>query len=217
MKKWVFGCLGLFIVVAGVGAFAAYKFVYLPGKAYVQSFTQLRAVPDLNRKIENHEAFTPPVTNALTKPNVERFVQVQQTIQSRLGERLKELETKYQDLEKRHRESGSAPSPGEIMSAFKDITGLYLDGKKAQVDALNAAGFSLAEYEWTRARIYEALGVPVDGTLQQIIQDVSAGRAPDLDAIKNPPATQVPPENRKLVEPHVKELTSGAALAFFAL
>ena len=34
--------------------------------------------------------------------------------------------------------------------------------RRAQVDALNQQGFSLAEYEWTRQRVYEAAGLPVD-------------------------------------------------------
>lgn len=220
MKKWVFGCLGLFIVVAGVGGYFAYKFLresWNTGKAYVQSFTQLQVVPELNAKIENRAVFTPPDGNALTKANVERFVQAQKTIHTRLGERLKELETKYQTLSAEYHEAGKEPSIGETMTAFKEVMGLFVDGKKAQVDALNAAGYSLAEYEWTRARIYEALGLPIDGRWQQVVSDVSAGRTPDLEALKNAPTAVVPDENRELVEPFAKELTEGAALAFFAL
>lgn len=217
MKKWVFGCLGLFIIVAAAGGYGVYRFVYLPGKAYVQSFTQLKVVPELNAKVVNKAPFTPPADNTLTAGSIDRFMQTQQTIQTRLGERLRQLEAKYEAIEQRQRAGGGEPTLGEAIDALKDLTSLFLEAKEAQVDALNAANLSLAEYEWTRGRIYEALGLPIDTTLQTIISDISAGRAPDLDNIQNPPEVVVPEKNRELVERYREQLTNNAALAFFAL
>jgi hypothetical protein len=220
MKKWVFGCLGLFLVLAAAGGYVAYRFVYLPGKAYVQSFTQLKVVPELNAQITNKSAYTPPADNVVSSASVERVVQVQRAVQTRMGERVKELEARFKFLEERARASGGEPSFREAVEALKEITALFIDAKKAQVDALNAQNISLAEYEWTRARAYEALGLPMDFTLQQIIRDVSAGKVPDAEALEKMQAGQtveVPERNRDAVKPFAKELTDGAALAFFAL
>jgi hypothetical protein len=217
MKKWVFGCLGLFLIVAAGGGYVVYRFVYLPGKAYVQSYTQLKVVPELNAQITNKSTYTPPANRALTNASIEQLVRAQRAMRTRLGERIQELETKYKFLGEQYQAKQKEPSLPELMSALKDLTGLYVDAKKAQVDALNEQGLSLAEYEWTRARAYEALGLPIATTLQQVISDISAGRTPDVEAITNAPPVEVPEENRNTVKPFTEELTQGAALAFFAL
>jgi len=217
MKKWVFGCLALFIVVAVAGGFGGYYFIYKPAREYyLATVSQLKVVPDLNAQVANKAAFIPPADGVLTRSSLERFVRAQQMVHTRMGARLKELETKYKSLSG---PEGPAkqPSPTEVLSALKDIAGLYVDAKRAQVDALNAEGLSLAEYEWTRGRVYEALGLPIDTTLQQIIRDVSAGKAPDIESITKGPSVPVPEKNRELVQPFAKELTEGAPLAFFAL
>ncbi len=217
MKKWVFGCLGLFIIVAVGGGYAAYRFLYLPGKAYVQSFTQLKVVPELNAQVTNKASYTPPAGNVLNAATVERFVRAQQAIQTQMGARLQELDLKYKSLAERLQNKDEKPTFGEAMSVLKDVTGLFVDAKHAQVQALNANGFSLAEYEWTRARVYDALGMPMNTTMQQIISDASAGRMPDVKKLQDTTQVQVPEKNRELVKPYTKELTEGAPLAFFAL
>lgn len=217
MKKWVFGCLGLLLIVGVGGGYLGYRFLYLPGKAYVQSFTQLKVIPELNAKVENKTPFTAPAGDVLTTQSVERLIRTQKAIHENLGARVKELEAKYKTVNERLKNSDERPSFGEMMSALKDLSGLFVDAKEAQVQALNAEGLSLAEYEWTRARVYEALGIPINTTLQQIIRDAASGKAPDVEAIKNPPEVHVPEANREVVKPYAKELTEDAALAFFAL
>lgn len=218
MKKGLLGCLVLFLIIAIGGGYAAYRFLYLPGKAYVQSLAQLKVVPELDAKIVNQQPFTPPADQVLSASQVQRFVGTQQAVRAQLGTRVKDLEAKYRMLGEALKDSGKQPSLTETFGALKDLAGLYVDAKKAQVDALNAAGLSLAEYEWTRARVYEASGLPLDTTFQQIIRDASAGRTPDSTTIEKPEAAPaVPAANQKLVEPHTKELAEGAALAFFGL
>lgn len=217
MKKGLFGCLALFILVAIGGGYAAYRFLYLPGKAYVQSFTQLQVVPELNAQVANKTTFAPPAGNELSDTGVERFMRTQRAVRTSLGTRVTELQSKYEMLGERYKDSSQKPSFGETVAAFKDLIGLFVDAKRAQVDALNAEGLSLAEYEWTRARVYEASGFPIDNTMQQIIRDAASGKVPDVEAIKNAPATPVPDKNRALVQTHAKELAEGAALAFFGL
>jgi hypothetical protein len=216
MKKWMFGCLGLFIVVAIAGGYGAYRFLYKPARDYVKSFTQLQVVPELNAQVANQAAFTAPANGVLNANTVERFVRAQQAMHARIGERVRELDAKYKALQG---PSGTRTEPtfAEAVSALKDLTSLYVEAKRAQVEALNAERLSLAEYEWTRDRAYEALGLPIATTLQQVIREVSAGKAPDIESITNTPAAPVPEKNRELVQPFAKELTERAGLAFFAL
>ena len=83
MKKGLLGCLIVFILVAVGGGYAAYRFLYLPGKAYVESFAQLKIVPELNAKVANQTRFTHPADKLLTEAGVERFLITQKAIQSR--------------------------------------------------------------------------------------------------------------------------------------
>lgn len=218
MKKGIFGCLILFVLILVGGGYAAYRFLYLPGKAYVESFAQLKVVPELNAQVQNQSTFTPPANRELSGTQVERFIRAQRSIRTTLGARITELEAKYRTLGERMKSESDRPSVRETFTAFKDLMGLYVDAKRAQVAALNAEGLSLAEYEWTRARAYEAAGMPIDTSVQQILDEVAAGRVPDAEAVETPEATApVPETNRALVKPFTQELSESAALVFFAL
>ncbi|MGH8017529.1 MAG: hypothetical protein ACREIA_04455 [Opitutaceae bacterium] len=134
-----------------------------------------------------------------------------------LGARLDALSTKYQSLQKLSGEQGETPSLSELFEALKDLSGLVVEAKRAQVAALNQKNYSLQEYEWTRRQIYQAAGIPIDGTFQQIIRDASTGKVPDFEkAIVREPVN-VPERNKELVAPHANELIERSALAFFGL
>jgi len=47
----------------------------------------------------------------------------------------------------------------EFTSVLSDLSGIYMDARRAQVDALNVHKFSDAEYTWVRNRVYEAAGM----------------------------------------------------------
>lgn len=218
MKKGLVGCLIVFALLVVGGGYAAYRFLYLPGKAYVQGFAQLKVVPELNAQVRNQSAFTPPAGNVLTTSAVERFVRTQRVVRTALGARATDLQAKYETLGERFKDSSRKPSLGEALDAFKDLASLYVDAKRAQVEALNAEGLSLAEYEWTRARVYEAAGMPVDASIQQVLKDVSDGHMPDPNAVQRPVESEpVPEANRAAVQPFAKELAEGVSLVFFAL
>jgi hypothetical protein len=217
MKKWVFGCLGL-LVLAGVAAgVGGYYFVYRPARDYMASFAQLKVVPQLDREVKNQEAFVAPAGGELTAAEVDRFLRVQAALRKSLGARLEELQAKYHTLQPNAGGEGHHPSFGEIMGALKDLSGLYVDAKRAQVDALNTEGFSLAEYDWARGCIYQAASIPVDTGLRDAIHALASGQKPDLSKTTNDASVVVPEKNRELVAPHVEELAQSAGLAFFGL
>lgn len=64
----------------------------------------------------------------------------------------------------------------ELVSAYRDLAGAYLDAKRAQVEALNRAGLSL------RPGGSPAPGIWTDGGVDRIAGAAPAGRAPPQGA-----------------------------------
>ena len=106
----------------------------------------------------------------------------------------------------------------ELVSAYRDLASAYMDGKRAQVDALNRAGLSLGEYRWIRSQAYGALGMSLlEVDVSRIIDDVKAGRPPVTPASRLTADASASPALRSRVEPHRKALEANIGLAFFGL
>jgi hypothetical protein len=218
MKKFAIGCL-LLLVIGGIGAgIAGYYFVYRPARAYVASVAKLQVIPELNKEVNNKSAFVPPETGDLTNQQVGRFIAIQDAMLADLGPRIEELDQKYRTLSRLADEEGRRDaSIGEALSALRDLAGIVVDAKRAQVAALNQHGSSLAEYEWVQQQVYRAAGVPMVGAFKQVIKDVSEGRAPDVEGMMNEPVRESSEKNRELIEPHLDKLRERIGLAFFGL
>jgi len=214
MKNVLIGCSVVLLLVVIGGGTLAWIYVVKPGMEVAGEFTQLsQEFEEADARIENQADYTPPQDELLDEAQVDRYLAAQRSIRATLGGRLQELEEKYKAFEQ--------PDGGKVVMGFDDIMGAYGDffsllaeAKRAQVEALNAQGFSLAEYRWTRNHVYEALGQPVgqfsveDGlSIEQFTKDGS-GR----DSV---PAAPQP--NVELVEPHREELMEMVALAWFGL
>jgi hypothetical protein len=217
MKKFLIGCFAIVVVLAVGGGIAAYHFLWRPAKALVAEFSKLQEIPKLNQQIRNTSTFTPPADRELTSGDVERFVRTQQSIQVKLGQRLDEFSAKYRLLTQA---TDHKPSASELLNAYKDLAGLVVDVKRAQVDALNQNDFSLEEYDWIRRSVYEASGIPINMDFEKILRAAAEGRKPDME--KREPTTPetivpVPEKNRTLVAPYTKELADRAVLAAFGL
>lgn len=160
MKKLVIGC-GLALLLIGLASSVAfYYFVYKPARTFVSSLTEFGEIAELDAKVTNTQSFTAPADDALTEPQVRRFVAVQESLHSRMGTKAAELQAKYKALEERGTENVGL---SDAIGAYRDLFGVIAEAKKAQVDALNAQGFSLDEYSWVKSRFYEAAGVTVTG------------------------------------------------------
>ena len=157
MKKVLFGCLGVLVIAAIVGGVAGYYFVYRPARSFMAGMTQFQEVPSLNARIRNTQRFSAPPDGMLTESMVQRYVQAQRAMHDTLGARLEELDSKYEVLSK---QNGGNPSFSEGVEALRDLAGIIVDAKRAQVDALNANGFSLAEYDWVRKKRVRGLRHP---------------------------------------------------------
>jgi hypothetical protein len=92
-----------------------------------------------------------------------------------------------------------------------------IEAKRAQVEALNQASFSLEEYHWVRQQVYAAVGIVAAGfdvkDIKQLAEQ-AAGRGE-----REPAASigDVPERNKELVKPYEKKLQEWAPLAYFGL
>jgi hypothetical protein len=88
---------------------------------------------------------------------------------------------------------------------------LIVDAKEAQVDALNANGFSLGEYAWVRGQVIRAAGF----SAYQV--DLAALAADGDDDLVRELEADVPAANVALVAPYAEELEQFLPLAAFGL
>jgi hypothetical protein len=221
MKKLAIGCGVVLVVLLIVGAAASY-FVYNKVKSTVAELSVLGEIPTIERGVRNTAAFTAPESGELTEAQVARYLKVQQDVRTVLGSRLDEFKTRYAELSARlDKDKGSVLDVPAMMGAYRDLAKTYVDAKKAQVDALNSAGFSLDEYRWVRQQAYAAVGMPiVDMDFAKVIDEAMAGRSPEAPGPPHMGGSIEPtgPEiNKTLVAPHKKQLEDNAALSYFGL
>jgi len=221
MKKLAVGC-GILLVVLLVGGAIATYVVYNKVKSTVTEFAALGEIPAIERGVRNSAAFTPPASGELTEAQLKRYLGVQGHVRTLLGSRFDEFEAKYAEVSKRmDKGQGTVFDTTTVVGAYRDLARTYVEAKKAQVEALNTANFSLGEYRWVRQQAYAAIGMPVvDLDVSEIIDDVTSGRTPQqtqgphLGGSMGPTG---PEANKTLVAPHKKTLEDNAALSFFGL
>lgn len=225
MKKFAIGCLIVLVLLGIAGAVVSYvvyravKTTFIdPATKAVADLQALKAIPELERQVRNTAAYTPPASAALTPAQVERLVAVQTKVRETLGVRFAELERRYKTLlEKKEATALDLP---ELISAYRDLAKVWLLAKQAQVDALNAAGLSLAEYRWVRDQSYSAIGMPVMSVdIAEIIDNATQGTPVERPStrLEGSIGPAGPVENRQLIEPFKKRLEENAALAIFGL
>lgn len=208
MKNFAIGCFGVLVVltIAGVGV-VWFKFGddISAGLDAVQGAAELATeFEELNDSVANRSSFEPPADSALAEETFNRFLAAQRRMRAQMEGRLEELQQKYETMEQEIDQRGGQASIGEMMGAYSDLTGLLIEAKRAQVDALNDQGFSLQEYNWVRGQVYRALGESV--AVAAIAESGAAGRQ-----------TAVPEATREMVEPHREELMESYALAWWGL
>ncbi len=222
MNKVAIGCLGL-LGLGIVGTAGASYFAYQKVTSAVAPLYDLGSIAELEGSVRKHGPYDPPASGEPSPAQVTRLLEVQQAVRSRLGARADELYHRYRKYFE-PADGVKAPVGGAVDSALLglrmslDLAGIYVEGKRAQVDALNQAGLSVEEYRWTRARVYAALGVPLpEVDIAGVVAAVKEGRAP---AAPTSPVTEAEvgsPDVRKLIEPHRKALEDNVGLAFFDL
>ncbi|HEY9505662.1 MAG TPA: hypothetical protein VIQ27_06805 [Gemmatimonadales bacterium] len=215
MKKLAIGCAVL-LVLGGVGAAGASYVAYRKVSSAFAGFAELGSLPELERSVRNQRPFQPPPAGEPGREQIGELLEVQQAVRARLGERADQIERRYRRL--LAKDKATAVDLPELISAYRDLAAAYMDGKRAQVEALNRAGLSLEEYRWTRSRAYAALGMPLlDVDVSRMIEDVKTGGQPSAPSLRLAGASSGSTAVRKLVEPHRKALEANIGLAFFGL
>lgn len=222
MNKLAIGCVGI-LAVGMVGAAGASYYAYHNVTSAVAPLYDLGSIPAMERSVRNQGPYSPPASGEPTTAQVERLLEVQQAVRTRLGTRADEVYHRYRPYFEPV-DGATVPVGSAVDSAMMgfrmsmDLAGIYVEGKRAQVDALNRAGLSLEEYRWTRSRVYGALGVPLpEIDVARMVADVKEGRQA-MGAAR--PLTDAPPDSpavRKIVEPYRKVLEENVGLAFFDL
>lgn len=219
MKKLAIGC-GLIVLVLGIAVVGIGYYGYMKVRSTVAQFSELAKIPEIERQVRNTAPFSAPASGELTAAQFERFLKVQTRVHDTLGANVAAFERTYKTLaEKKDATVTDVPA---LLSAYKDLAAMWLNAKRAQVEALNEGGLSLEEYRWIRARAYQAIGAPfVDVDFARIAEQAQKGLASGTA-----PATleggfgftgEAPEANVKLVEKFKKQLQDNIALATFGL
>jgi hypothetical protein len=212
MKKFAIGCLVVVVLFAIGGGIAGY-WLYSKAKGYIAQF---QAIEKLDKNVTNVAAFTAPPNGELTEDMVRRFVAVQERMSARLGARVDELKAKQDAFQKRQDTENRPPSASEAIAAVTDMMKLILEGKSAQVDALNEQRFSLDEYAWVKGQVYRAAGMNIaELSIKSLPEAVRQGGSVTKDV--GDAVGEVPARNKELVAPLIPKLKDWAPLAFFGL
>lgn len=216
MKKLAIGCGIVLLVIGVVGAGIGY-YAYRQFSSAVTQLAELGKVPDLEREVRNRNPFVPPASEELTGSQVEKLVQVQAEVRRRLGERMKEFEAKYRTLA--DKDNASLSDAPALLRAYGELAAAWLDAKRGQIDALNAAELSLDEYRWIRDQAYRALGQPyVDLDIARIVDEARRGVTSEQPGqLRGSMGPSGPESNRALIEKFKKQLEENLALASFGL
>ena len=203
MKKFLIGCLAVFVVLGAVGGFFAYRFVYRPAQQLIKSAEKFGQIADLEKQVQNIKDFITPEGNLLSQAQVDRFMQVQNQMRDSLKEKLDLLESKYKDLESKQ----ETLNIKQTLEGYGDLLKLVLEAKKAQIAALNAQGFSLGEYKWVKEQVMAASGIPFKG-----IDWSNPEAEPKLLSLQDSPQPNI-----DLVAPFKETLEQNLGLSFFGL
>lgn len=221
MKKVLVGCL-VVLVLCGIAAAAASYFLYRAASGVVeraQNYLEgMNELGELEKQITNRTSHVPPANNELTEEQVARFVRVQDSVRAALGQRVDEIEKKYEHL-KANASSDAQPSITDMMTALGDLANLFVQARRFQVNALNQERFSQDEYSWVRDQIFQAAGVDVASRIDLRKIEESIRQKTGIDDIRAPevPTLKVPEKNRELVKPHLDKMDKWIPLVFFGL
>ena len=224
MKKLAIGC-GLVLVLTGIAAAGVAYYVYRQVSTTIAQFSGFADLPELDERVQNKRPYAPPASEEITDAQIEKLAQVQSAIRQKLGERISHFESKYKAiLDKRDAALTDVPA---VISAYGDLAATWMDAKRSQVEALNAAGLSLEEYRWIRDQAYRALGKAfVDLDISRIIEEAKQGiTSEDPGKLRPPTALRTggalepggPVVNRERIERFKKILEENLALASFGL
>ena len=222
MKKILGGCL-IVLVIAAIGLAAAGFYAYRAMRPVIDNaanyMDKAREVTKLSEDIKIKTPFEAPANGELTQQQVERFVAVQSRVRADLGDRWEQIEKKSKELKARAEANRNDWTFAEFTSVFSDVANIWIEARRAQVQALNIQRFSEQEYEWVRKRVYEAAGVQLAGNMdlskiEALARDNAAANGVTIPPMDLP---KVPEKNVELVKPHAAQIKEWIPMAALGL
>jgi hypothetical protein len=222
MKKILAGCL-IVAVIAMVGFGVAAFYAYRAMKPVIDNASnymdKAREVARLGEAVRIKSDFAPPKNGELTAQQVERFVAVQTRVRADLNDRWELVEQKSAALKAKAADRQGEWTLAEFTSVFSEIANIWVDARRAQVNAINVQRFSEGEYEWVRRRVYEAAGVEIANgmdlaKIEALARDQAAKSGVEIPPINLP---EVPEANVRLVKPHAAKIKEWMPLASLGL
>lgn len=225
MKNLAIGCLLAAVLLAVLLAGAAYLVwdyvspIVRTVTGVTTGVTGLGGLAAIEQGLTRTGPFAAPESGELTAAQVEGFLRVQRHVRQALGARVEAFGAKYRALSAAQPDgSRRVPPLPELLAGIGELSTVYLDAWRAQVDAMNTEAFSRDEFAWVRSRVYQAAGldaVRYDARdLERVIEAMSRGARLEPPAITLPDA---PARNRTLVTPHLDEMKAWLAMAVFGL
>jgi hypothetical protein len=221
VKKVLLGCF-IVLVIALIGFGIAGYYAYRWAQPMIQStgdyLERAREMTRLGERVQNQSSYAPPANGELTPAQVDRFLAVQARVRDELATRWTEIERKSSEIRRKTENKGELTF-AEFTSVLSDLSGIYTDGRRAQVNALNVQKFSDDEYAWVRRRVYEAAGMEIAGGIDMSAIEKFArdGARQSNMTLPDLPKLDVPPANSKLVRPHLAKLKESLPIAILGL
>lgn len=201
------GCMIPMLIIALLVGGAGYFFLYRPVSQLASGFTNLTEFETLNTNIRNTASFTPPASNELSEQQVERYIDVINRIQTDAMARIQHLETLFEDVDIENLNVLNAYQT--YLRVYQEVLDIAVEVKAEQVDALNAAGFSLEEYTWVKQQVAGAAGFSI-GELN--LTNLLSGEVGGQQVARSTNAT-----NQELVSPYADQIGGWAPLFMFGL
>jgi len=213
-KKGLVGCAwaaAVAIILLG----AVVTAIYLSIRRVTGPLVHLSAASAMEKNLPTAD-YRSAADGEVTESQLASFLAVETAVESRIGGRVVDLRGAAERVLTQSHGGRDSLSLRPTLDALGPVGPAFLDGKKAQIDALKRAGMSRDEFEWVRQQLYHAAGIDV---WQLDFSDLVAG-VPDAGITLRPlphRAAGAPPGNRALVAPHVDSLQRWTTLAAFSL
>ena len=219
MIKKILIAVAVLIVLMVVAAAGLGYYVYRRVAPTITQFAELSKVPDIEKAIRNTSTFDAPASAEISDQQIQKLVAVQSEVRKRLGARMEAMEAKYKALAARaDKNDVSITDAGQLIQAYGDLAGTWIEAKRAQVEALNAANLSLDEYQWVREQAYRSLGmVFVDLDMKKLAESARAGISTEVAALRGSISEEARAANKARLLKFKKVLEDNLALAAFGL
>jgi hypothetical protein len=206
--------VGLLVVAAiALGTFGYFRYY----KPLVQPLVFVSGAGRLEGLVRNAAPFEPPASGDVTPAQWSKYRDVTAAVVAALPASMGVVEAQKRSLQAAAAQQGGRVPFRVALAAFGEIGPAFLKAKQAQVDALNRAEFSVAEFRWVQRQVFAAADLPLaELDLEGMRTAPQEGR--DYVDVKKSTATEVSQAVRDRVRSRpASEVETWLALAYFGL